>query len=94
MNSTIYEATRKGEVIALMGHNRSHCIGDVCYKFARPKPTLDGNGNVNPYSATLPRFACGIAVMFRDDSFKSTQLSRDLIIDWNRKITVLETREK
>lgn len=76
MNSTIEAATKKDEVIAMMGENQVHHIGRTCYRFSRP-------------TGTLTRFACGVPVMWIDNRYQQIQ-GRDLIVNWNRTITVVE----
>ena len=74
----IYEATANGPAVCMMGENRVHGTGEVCYRFQRQKPGL-----------TLPNFAKGEPVMYVDGEFRPTQLARPIIRTWTEKVTVV-----
>jgi len=87
MNTDIYEATKKGTVIVLMGHDRTHAIGSTAYQFER-RFFPNGMGE------TLARFAKGYPVAWMDDEWKSLSGSVSPVITlWRREVTLLEVRD-
>lgn len=82
--TTIYEATiGRTAVICAMGANRSYAIGDVAYKFRRPK-------FANGMAQTLPTFARGVPVMYVDGIWRETQTAEPVIREWSTVVTVIE----
>lgn len=80
---TIYDATKSGSVIALIGANRQEVLGDHAYRFSRPSPFPNG------MEKTLPMFARGTPVAWRDGDWQPTQLAKPIIKNWSDSITVL-----
>tara|TARA_R100001244_G_scaffold30771_1_gene29760 strand:- start:10 stop:372 length:363 start_codon:yes stop_codon:yes gene_type:complete len=75
---TVYDATKDGPVVVMMGENAVHHIGKTCFLFRRQKAGM-----------TLDRSAEGWRVMFIDGRFRHIQGMR-LLVDWNRTCTVVE----
>ena len=75
---TVYDATKDGPVVVMMGENAVHHIGKTCFLFRRQKAGM-----------TLDRCAAGWRVMFIDGRFRHIQGMR-LLVDWNRTCTVVE----
>lgn len=84
MNSTIYEATKTGPVVVMMGHNRTHTPGDVCYRFRRPLPFPSG------MAQTLPSFARGLPVTWQNGCFRDST-DNSIVREWSTAVTVIES---
>jgi hypothetical protein len=76
MRDTIYNLTANGPVVVTLRNDGMEVYGDIAYRFARPEPFPSGIGQ------TLPRFARGVPVMFRDGEWKQTQLGNCVIRNW------------
>lgn len=81
---TIYDATKSGPVIALIGVNRQEVLGDHAYRFSRPAPFPNGMAN------TLPMFARGTPVAWIEGQWQPSQLAKPVIKKWSDTITVLQ----
>ena len=79
MAQTVYSETEKGEVIALIGKNRSYAVGDTAYSFKRQDPGF-----------TLPLYAIGRPVAFIDGRFQRIQ-GNTILKSWQDEITPIAT---